>query len=431
MASFRRIPIEQCIVDPRYQRDLNPRHPALNDDFDAALLGVLEGSERESGEVAIFDGQHRLERLRREEMRTAPVMVHQGLTPEQEADLFRRLQEGRKALHPVETFRARLFAEDPVAVSMDGIARARGFRIGAGPGSLQAIVAVERIFNRGNLEETLDFIKLWEGSSRALEGSMMDGLSRFLDLYPEADRDRAKEVLAETSPAVIWRKMAEVVDQFRYSRSRAALEVIRGVVSSRKHPLPSVQNALDARVETQRTAEGGRRLRRVTLEEVRDAARELGTFYPEDLAEKLGISRVSLTKKGGPIPALINRSIPALARHRSKESGGRYYYEYLRPGAQTTNRAKVPPPERVLSGASQSGSAPTGQTFKANDPKAQALLDELVALGAPIEQGGSHIKVCPPGHRPITISRSKMNENQVKKTRAQLRRAGINVKANR
>lgn len=440
MATYRRVPIDTCIVDPRYQREINPRHPALTDEFDAALLGVLEGSERESGEVAIFDGQHRLERLKREGIASAPVMVHTGLTPEQEADLFRRLQEGRKALHPTETFRARLFAEDPVAVSMDGIARARGFRIGAGPGSLQAIVAVERVFNRGNLEETLDLIKLWEGSARALEGSMIDGLSRFLELYPEADAERVEAVLTETSPAVIWRKMAEVVDQFRYSRSRAALEVIRGTVSSRKHPLPSVQNALDQRVEATRAESGRRTVRRVTLEQVRDAARELGTFYPEQLAEKLGISPRSLTKRDGYLPQLINRSIPALAKHRAgtpgQGGGGRFYYEYLRPqpGIPRAKRTKAPPPETdAVEQMERNGSAPSGRAalLGVSDSDVRKLVEEIVALGHgdKLRSGGSHVKVLlGDGTKPVTITTSRPSRAALKRTRANLRRAGINVK---
>lgn len=432
MATYRRVPIENCIVDPRYQREIKPRHPALVDDFDEVLLSVLEGSEREDGTVAIFDGQHRLERLRRDGAATAPCLVHQGLTPEQEADLFRRLQEGRKALSPVETFRARLFAEDPTAVSMDGIAQAKGFRIGVGPGSLQAIVAVERVFKRGNLEETLDFLALWKGEKRAYEGGMIDGLSRFLELYPEADRARVKDVLADTSPTVIWRRTVEVMEVAHSSRARAVLEVIRSLVSSRKAPLPTVAKALEQRVESSR---GRSYRRRVTLEQVRDAARELASFYPEQLAEKLGISKHSLTKRDGYLDQLINRSIPAIARHRAgtpgQGGGGRYYYEFLRPqpGIPAAKRTKAPPPETMAAlRANTNGTIPQGAVPRVSDPKVQEVVNELFALGVKMEQGGSHLKVYPPnGGRVVSISKSSTG-GRTKTLRGKLRRAGISVK---
>lgn len=432
VASYKRVPIESCIVDPRYQREIKERHPALQDEFDPALLGVLEGSERANGKVAIFDGQHRLLRLKREKQATAPVMVHQGLTPEQEADLFRRLQEGRQPLSQVETFRARLFAEDPVAVSMDGIARAHGFTIGAGPGSLQAVVAVERVFNRGNLEETLAFLKLWKGEKRALEAGMIDGLSRFLDLYPEADRARVKEILADTSPTVIWRRTVEVMEVVRSSRARAVLEVVRGLCSSRKHPLPTVASALEQRVQSSR---GHSYRRRVTLEQVRDAARELGVFYPEQLGEKLGISPTSLTKRGGYLEQLINRSIPAIARHRApskgRGGGGRFYYEYLRPqpGIPAAKRTKAPPPEVMAAQrANLNGSVSGGAVPRVSDPKVQEVVNELFALGVRMEQGGSHLKVFPPnGGRVVSISKSS-TAGRTKTLRGKLRRAGISVK---
>lgn len=432
VATYRRVPIENCIVDPRYQREIKERHPALRDEFDPALLGVLEGSERDSGEVAVFDGQHRLERLRRDGQATAPVMVHQGLTPEQEADLFRRLQEGRQPLSQVETFRARLFAEDPVAVSMDGIARSKGFTIGAGPGSLQAIVAVERVFNRGNLEETLDFLNLWHGEKRALESGMIDGLSRFLELYPEADRERVRELLADTSPTVIWRRTVEVMEVARSSRARAVLEVIRSLISSRKHPLPTVASALEQRVEAVRAGQGRGYRRRVTLEQVRDAARELGVFYPEQLAEKLEISPRSLTKRGGYLEQLINRSIPAIARHRAgtkgQGGGGRFYYEYLRPQPGKRNRVKAPPPEAVAVRAASNGHGPVGHVPRVSDPAVQEVVNELYALGIRMEQGGSYLKAFPPnGSKPVSISKSSTG-GRAKTLRGKLRRAGINVK---
>lgn len=337
MPIYRKVPLERLMVDPRYQRDINESHvKKMTEDFDEALFGTLEISERSNGNAAVFDGQHRLLVARNRTMTYAPCLVHTGLTPQQEADLFRRLQDGRKPLTTLDRFKARLFAGDPRANGVAKIVGEHDIEIGTGPRSIQGITYVERVYIRGNLEETLDMLSIWRGDSKWLDGSLIDGLSRFLDLYQEADRARCRQLWAEVSPTTIIRRSTEFMATAHSSKAYGVLEVVRSLVASRKFPLPSVEKAQAARVE-QRRAEGGRRYRRLELAEVRDTFYELSDHNPDVkvtidmLQDKLECARRPLTKRGGFIDQLLKMGTIA----RKKEgSGGTFYYVYVRPHQQ-------------------------------------------------------------------------------------------------
>lgn len=308
MAQYRRIDVTDLFIDPSYQREEKPQHvKKIADDWDEAQLGVLEVSEREDG-YAVFDGQHRLKAAETRGEANLPCLVHTGLTPQEEAELFRQLQDNRKALTPLDRFKARHFAEDPVAVGIFKLAEKHKYKVGTGPKSIQSIVAFERVYLRGNLDESLNILGMWRGDAKQLEGSLIDGLSRFLLLYPEADRGRAREQWAEFSPTVILRRSAEFMATAHSSKAAGVLEVLRDLYTSRKFPLPTVEKAVAERKAVEQA--GRRTYRRVQASEVRDAMRDLctanGSCTVDSIQEHLGTSRASLTKRGGFIDQVLD-----------------------------------------------------------------------------------------------------------------------------
>jgi hypothetical protein len=348
MPKYQRVPLVNLVIDPGYQREIIPNHlKKIRGEFEEAQLGVLEVSKRAEDEFAVFDGQHRLKVLEELAWDTAPCIVHTGLTPQEEADLFRKLQDNRKALTPIDKFKSRLFAEDPIAEGMAKIAEGQGYKIGVGPSSLQAVVVVERVYRRGNLYSTLDTVGIWRGDAKQLDGSIIDGVSRFLDLYPEADMERARSQWMQLSPIVLIRRSAEFMASAHSSKAYGVLEVLRSEYTSRQFRLPTVAEAQAERKAT--TGASGRRYRRLTGEEVRDAILELHNerlnqpdppanprWTIPDLMEKLSVGRQSLTKRGGYIEQFVERGMIVRSRH----GNGQFEYEYIPPERQKVRRRK-------------------------------------------------------------------------------------------
>lgn len=336
MPKYAQIPLEKVKVDPRYQREIIPGHlDKIRNEFDESMLDVLQLSKRSGDEYACIDGQHRLIVLAEratsgEGASTAPALVHEGLTPQQEADLFRHLQERRRQLTPLDKYKSRLFGDDPIAKGIKVIADEFDLEIGTGPRSIQSIVNYERVYRRGNLHQTLTVMNIWRGDAKWLEGGLCDGLSRFLILFPEADMGHAREKWAELSPTMVLRRAGDLMMS---SKAGGVVEVLRAQYTSRQFPLPTVQKAIEERkaVETQH----GRTYRRVTLEEVRDAAYELApqsgdSFTVHQIQEQLGSSRASLVKKGG----FLDRLLDLGSFKRVRDGNGPYRYERVPPGKE-------------------------------------------------------------------------------------------------
>jgi hypothetical protein len=337
MAKYQRVALSKLGIDPRYQRDIIPNHlKKIDADFEEAQLGVLEVSKRSEEEYVVFDGQHRLKVLEMRNWDDAPCIVHTGLSPEQEADLFRKLQDNRKPLTPLDKYKSRLFADEPIAKGIQVICDQLGWKIGTGPGRLQSIVVAERVYRRGNLYNTLDIMGIWMGDAKVVEGSLIDGVSRFLDLFPEADTDRARNQWAQVSPTVIIRRSAEFMASAHSSKAYGVLEVIRDLYTSRQFRLPTVAQAMEQRKA--QTSGGRTRYRRLTGEEVRDAILVLndrkaaeGVDPPlwsiDELREELGgVSRPALTRKGAHIDQFIDRGMIVRVREGSY---GAHRYQYI------------------------------------------------------------------------------------------------------
>jgi hypothetical protein len=218
MSKYRRVPLDEIVVDERYQRPLEEgRVERIATNFDEAQLGVLEVSRR-NGKCAVFDGQHRYRALLKLGVKDAPCLVHDDMTPSEEADMFVRLQRDRKPVHPVDRFRAQLFAGDSRAIDITASVKAAGYDIGhvgpeAGPSStIRAVVAVERLYSRGGGEAigaALGFITdHWAGDPRCTDGHLIEGVYEFIALYSDRLGVEEHDRLRSTPPVDILRRAA-------------------------------------------------------------------------------------------------------------------------------------------------------------------------------------------------------------------------------
>lgn len=212
---FKKVPVSELFVDERYQRPVVPgRVNRIVKHFRPAQLGVLEVSKRDNG-YAVFDGQHRLEALTALERQTAPCLIHENLTPEDEAVLFVRHQMDRKAVSPVERFKAEVFAGVDDATTINGIADEYGYEIAdkhdAGEQNvIRAVNALRNVYKRFDgpgLSATLETLRdLWYGDQRSTDGYLIEGLAELVMGYGNRLDTEAMDRLAAVSPTVILRR---------------------------------------------------------------------------------------------------------------------------------------------------------------------------------------------------------------------------------
>jgi hypothetical protein len=214
LPTYKRVSVESLHVDERYQRPVDQRRISrMAKQFDERLVGTLEVSQRNgAGSYVVFDGQHRLEAAKLADIGAVPCLIHKGLTPTEEAALFVTLQRQRKNITPLERFRARVFTGDEDAMMIEEVVDACGFEIAdhtraSTHNTLRAVTAVERIYRRGNLPETLTLLRdLWAGDEKSTDGALLEGLAILEEGYGHRLTEPVKDRLRAVAPVVVLRR---------------------------------------------------------------------------------------------------------------------------------------------------------------------------------------------------------------------------------
>lgn len=210
---FIKLKPSETTVDHRYQRELDvKRVEHMAKDFRLDLVGVPVVSKRDDGSYVRLDGQHRLAAAVVAGHGDEPILMEvvEGLSIQQEAELFLRLNGGRKAVGAIDKYKARIQAAEPVALEIHGILKKNGCRIsgGRGRGIVAAVSAVEYAYYKGNLDCVIQVLSAWMNRDTAgFEMSFIRGVSLFLSLYPEADLDLLAKKLGQATPRQLLTKM--------------------------------------------------------------------------------------------------------------------------------------------------------------------------------------------------------------------------------
>lgn len=210
---FIKLKPNQTTVDHRYQRELDvKRAQKMSEGFSIELVGVPVVSKRDDGTYVRIDGQHRLAAMVAAGLGDIAIemQVFEGLTLQQESELFLRLNGGRKAVGAIDKYKARIEARDPVALEIHGILKKHGCRVGFGRGKglISAVQAVEYAYHKGNLNRVVYVLGSWmDRDSAGFDGSFIRGVSLFLATYPDADTDLLIRKLSTASPKPLLRKM--------------------------------------------------------------------------------------------------------------------------------------------------------------------------------------------------------------------------------
>jgi hypothetical protein len=155
---FEEIPVGDLEVDRAIQRsflDLR-KVDRFVANYNPAALGSGTVSRRNAVTNIVLDGMHRVEVIRRVTTGTGTflVRVFEGLTREEEAQLFLDLNAGNQP-NLLDRFKARIVAGDENAKTIDEIIHSYGWKFGnnANDGLVACVGAVEKVYNTGKNRE--------------------------------------------------------------------------------------------------------------------------------------------------------------------------------------------------------------------------------------------------------------------------------------
>lgn len=197
--------VASLIIDHRIQRSVldTSRVVQIVKNFNPDALDRISVSRRENGDQVILDGWHRFEAVRRitEGKGFIPARVFEGLTLQEEARLFLQLNFKNPPKY-FDAWKVRLVEGEPMVVSITETLKSFGWEIDmrAGNGKINGIRAIERIqrlsdelkSEPGLVHATILVItRAWGRQTAAGQGSMFEGLGRFLAEYgPRLDLAR-------------------------------------------------------------------------------------------------------------------------------------------------------------------------------------------------------------------------------------------------
>lgn len=224
---FEIVPLDKLAVDQAYQRPLTSFWKTVRDEFNPALVGTLVVSERKNGSLWIIDGQTRWEAMKAQEWESytddagrvhggAPCLIYEGLSKQQEAELFAALQTQRRGMRTYHRFRAQLVAKEPQAVGIAKVVQQAGFELGVQetPDTLQSIAALERAYKVApeHLAEVLTIIRnVWGADNRdAVAAQIITGLSTFLRKQERLDYERLHDRLRDVTPKLILNRASQI-----------------------------------------------------------------------------------------------------------------------------------------------------------------------------------------------------------------------------
>tara|TARA_Y100000310_G_C20654950_1_gene801507 strand:+ start:628 stop:1425 length:798 start_codon:yes stop_codon:yes gene_type:complete len=188
-----RLEVRKLRIDTSYQRPIKPAHvDKIVENFDPSALGAISVSDRGNGDYVVLDGRHRVAVCQQCGHSTILAVIHQvGGDIAREAQLFIKLNFS-KIIGTAWEWRARVVAKDPIALEVNALAWAHGFRcdplLGMGPTTITAVSAMEDIFGTygpDTLIAILDAIRgAWPNHVHGREAGMIRGLGQFITMYP-------------------------------------------------------------------------------------------------------------------------------------------------------------------------------------------------------------------------------------------------------
>lgn len=175
-----------------YQRALKQNKVAnLVSNYDPMIFGTMLISYRDD-QYWIIDGQHRIEAAKRLGIKTVWCQVVMGLTYEQEAMLFHKINTRRVPLNANQKFHALVESKDKVALDIVDILHGHGMTYSRKgqefvPNCITAIGSIQTIYAKNGanqLDTVLRIVKrTWNGDHVSLRAEILKGMNTFVNNY--------------------------------------------------------------------------------------------------------------------------------------------------------------------------------------------------------------------------------------------------------
>lgn len=224
------LPVDVLFTDDTYQRALDlTRVIKMARAYDPALVGIIEVSARGGDRYAILDGQHRWalakDVLFEQENPHVVCRVHTGLSVDEEAALYHRLNTTRKQLTGWDRWKARRAGGDETVVAIEKTCADSGWTVSyrMTRGHTTSTVALEKIYNLGGpglISYILEIVTAaWADNPEGTGRPILEGLSNIVETYGDKiDRERLVTALTGIVPRQL------------NARAAAAREVHKGTI---------------------------------------------------------------------------------------------------------------------------------------------------------------------------------------------------------
>lgn len=214
--------VDELLIDTNYQRPAAPKKILkIAAKFDTIAAGGIIVSKRANGQKVVLDGQHRTRAARIAGVNEILCIIHEGLTFEEEAQIFAMCNTQRANPSATAVFRAKLASNDGHANAIKEIVEHAGFylefnangapRVTKDHIGIIAIGALQNIYDSDGgdrLGEVLSVIAdTWPDESEAVRAQMVKGVWMFIRTYAEEwNREHFVNRLAKSNPTAIMRR---------------------------------------------------------------------------------------------------------------------------------------------------------------------------------------------------------------------------------
>lgn len=203
---IRKVRPDSVGADLRVQRPLDEKRVRdMVAKFRPEALGVPTASTREDRSMIWLDGQTRGAALKELGLGGVPipVSVYEGLTLQQEAELFRILNDSKR-LTPVDLFRIAITEGDKIAIGADKAVRVQGWT--TEKGRKNSFAAVSTLYNA--FEQDSSSVRLalqvlagaWGATPQAVQANLFQGVFAVFVRYGSAhyiEVDRLRDKVAK------------------------------------------------------------------------------------------------------------------------------------------------------------------------------------------------------------------------------------------
>ncbi len=200
-------------ASPSYQRLLDQKAvDKIVKDFEQRQFGTIVVAWRTDGSFVVIDGQHRVKAMMEiDPTRMLRCEVHTGLTYEEEAALFVKLQKNRKPMSQADQFHASVHAGNPRMIRIKEIVESTGLKVSRrrtnGPGEISAVGFLDQLYGNDPtgrlLFDTLTIIRDAWGLDSHPNKWHLQAIASFLrrNRNTTFDRKRVVRILTETGEA--------------------------------------------------------------------------------------------------------------------------------------------------------------------------------------------------------------------------------------